>query len=94
MTSAGASDACDPDLSFLDTGRGMNRKLRVLTWGFPLRWLKAVSLYVMGSHGLSVYDAVEKVLSGELRSLLDSVGESHCDAGLSTTTSSSLTGQG
>ena len=44
MTSAGASDASDPDSSLLDTGRGMDRKLRVLTWDLPLRQLKAVSL--------------------------------------------------
>ena len=43
-----ASDASDPDSSSLDTGRGMDKKLRVLTWGLPLRWLKAVLLYVMG----------------------------------------------
>ena len=51
-TSSGASDASDPDSSLLDTGRGMDRKFRVLTWGLPLRWFKAVSLYVMGSLGL------------------------------------------
>ena len=45
----------------------------------------------MGNLGLSVYDTVEKLLSGELGSLLDSVGESHCNAGLSAITSSSVT---
>ena len=49
----------------------------------------------MGSLGHSVYDAVdaaEHVLSGELGSLLDSIVESHHNAGLSATTSSSVTG--
>ena len=90
MTFAGACDASDSDSSSLDTGRGMDRKLRVLTWGLPCRWLEAVSLYVMGSLGCNVYDAVDKVLSRDLQSLLDSMGESHCERGLSATTSSSV----
>ena len=46
MTSAGLSDASVLDSSLLDVGRGMDRKLRALTWGLLLRWrwLKAVSL--------------------------------------------------
>ena len=91
-TSAGVSDASDPDSSLLDTGREMDRKLRVLTWDLSCRWLKAVSLYVMGSLGCNVYDAVEQVLSRELGSLSDSVGELHCKVGVSATTSSSVTG--
>ena len=86
-TSACTSDVFDPDSSSVDTERGMDRKLRVLPWGLPLRQLKAVSLYIMGSLGLNAYDAVEQVLSGELGLLLDFVGESHYDAGLSATTS-------
>ena len=39
-----------------------------------------------------MYDAVEQVLSRELGSLSDSVGESHFDMGLSSTTSSGVTG--
>ena len=70
----------------------MDRKLRVLTWGLLCRQLKAVSLYVMGSLGHNVYDAFKQVLSGELGSLSDSMGESCCKAGLSATTSSSVTG--
>ena len=47
MTSTGLSDASvldSLDSSFLDTGRGINRKLSVLTWGLPLRHLRAASL--------------------------------------------------
>ena len=39
-----------------------------------------------------MYDAVEQVLSGELGLLLDSMGDSCCDAGLSATTSTNVTG--
>ena len=49
----------------------------VITWGLPWRWLKAVSLYVMGNLSLKAHvdavDAAEKVLWGE--SLLDSLAE-------------------
>ena len=42
LTSAGAS-ASDPiSLSSLVRGKGMDRKLRVLTWGLPYRQLKTV----------------------------------------------------
>ena len=37
MTSAGASDVSDSDSSSLDTGSGMDIKLRFLTWGLPCR---------------------------------------------------------
>ena len=53
-TSTGAS-ASDPVSSFsLDSGRGMERKFKVLTWGLPCRQLKAVALYEVGSLGCSV----------------------------------------
>ena len=51
MTSAGACAASESSLQ--DTGSSMDTKLRVLTWGLPCRWLKAVSLYVMGILGCS-----------------------------------------
>ena len=47
MTSAGLSDASVLDLvdsSSLDIRRGIDRKLSVLTWGLPLRHLRAASL--------------------------------------------------
>ena len=73
----------------------MDTKLSVLTWGLLCRWLRAVSLKVMGSLGCKVYDALdtaEHVLLGELDSLLDSVDQSHCDGRLSTVISSSVPG--
>ena len=44
MTSAVLSDTSVPAPSSLDSGRGMGRKLSILTWGFPLRKLRPVSL--------------------------------------------------
>ena len=59
LTSADAS-ASDPiSLLSLESGRGMDRRLKVLTWHIPCRWLKAVLLYVMGSLGHSVYEVVD-----------------------------------
>ena len=46
-TFAGVSDASHFNLSSLDTGRGMDGKLRVPTWDLPCRQCKAVSLYMM-----------------------------------------------
>ena len=45
----------------------------------------------MGNLGLSVYDAVDVVLSGELGVLSDSIDESCCRGGLSASNSSSVT---
>ena len=72
LTSAGASASDPVSSSLLESGSGMDMRLKVLTWGLPCRWLKAVSLHMMGSLGHSVYeeaDAAEYVLSGELGSL-------------------------
>ena len=65
---------------------------KVLTWGVPCRWLKGVLLYMIGSLGCSVVDAVEHVLSRELELLSDSIVESHCKRGLPATTSCSVMG--
>ena len=69
----------------LETGRGMDRRFKVLTCSLPCRWLKAVScIHVMGSLGHSVYvavDAADHVLSGVLGLLsdTDTVVESYCE---------------
>ena len=44
MTSAGLSNASVTDSSLLDIGRGMDRKLSILTWSLPLRQLRAFLL--------------------------------------------------
>ena len=55
------------DSSLLLAERGMDTLGSVLICGLPCSWLKAVSLYVMGSLGLWVLvDVVKAVLQGEL----------------------------
>ena len=55
------------DSSLLLVWRGMDTLGNVLTCGLLFSWLKAVSLYVMGSLGLWVLvDVVKAVLQGEL----------------------------
>ena len=44
-------DVSSDVLHSLLLGKGMGRLLQILTCGLPCRWLKAVSLYVIGSLG-------------------------------------------
>ena len=94
-TASGASASDHISSSSLESGSGMGRRLKVLTWGLPCRWLKVVSLYVMGNLGFSLYEAVdaaEHVLSRELGSLSDSIDELYCKVGLPATTFPGVTG--
>ena len=62
-------DVSSDVLHSLSLGKGMDRLLQILTCGFPLRWLKAVSLWVIGSLGCSEYHAVLAWLSRRARAV-------------------------
>ena len=47
-------------------GKGMDRLLQIINCGLPCSWLRAASLYVIGSLGQSEYEVVLVWLPGEL----------------------------